>query len=114
MTAAGDARAWRYRWLALVLLVVLTVPRMAQRGMFLDGMVYASISRNLAAGAGRFWTPSYTATAYAAFHEHPPLGFWLESVAFRALGDHAYTERAFAVLVLLLTAVLVAAIWRRF
>ena len=56
--------------------------------MFFDGITFASIARNLAEGRGRFWEPSYTATIYPAFYEHPPLGFWLQSLWFRALGDH--------------------------
>ena len=72
------------------------LPRLAHRGMFLDGITYASIARNLAEGRGRFWEPFYTATIYPAFHEHPPLAFWLQSLWFRALGDHLFVERAYS------------------
>ena len=81
------------------------VPRLAHRGMFVDGVTYASIARNLAAGRGSFWSPSYTATIYPQFHEHPPLGFWLQSLWFRALGDHLFVERLYAFIVAAATAV---------
>ena len=58
----------------LAICVAALLPRLAHRGMFLDGVTYASIARNLAEGRGRFWAPHYTATIYPAFHEHPPLG----------------------------------------
>jgi 4-amino-4-deoxy-L-arabinose transferase-like glycosyltransferase len=90
-----------------------TVPRLAHRGMFVDGLTYASIARNLAAGRGSFWSPSYTATIYPQFHEHPPLGFWLQSLWFRALGDHLFVERVYALTAAVATAWLIARIWRR-
>jgi 4-amino-4-deoxy-L-arabinose transferase-like glycosyltransferase len=80
--------------------------------MFVDGVTYASIARNLAEGRGTFWTPSYTATIYPEFYDHPPLGFWLQSLWFRMLGDHLFVERLYSCVGGLLTAWLVAVIWR--
>ena len=80
--------------------------------MFLDGVTYASIARNLAEGRGHFWEPFYTATIYPAFHEHPPLAFWLQSIWFRALGDHWFVERAYCLSAAVLIAALIAVTWR--
>ncbi|OLE83362.1 MAG: hypothetical protein AUF76_06620 [Acidobacteria bacterium 13_1_20CM_2_65_9] len=88
------------------------MPRLAHRGMFLDGVTYASIARNLAEGRGRFWEPFYTATIYPAFHEHPPLAFWLQSLWFRVLGDHWYVERVYCLVAAMLMAALLALTWR--
>jgi 4-amino-4-deoxy-L-arabinose transferase-like glycosyltransferase len=102
-----------FRLLTIATFALATVPRLAHRGMFVDGVTYASIARNLAEGRGSFWTPSYTATIYPVFHEHPPLGFWLQSMWFRLLGDHLFVERAYSVTAALATAAVIAAIWRR-
>lgn len=91
----------------------LTVPRAAQPGMFVDGVTYASIARNLAAGVGSFWAPSYTATVYPVFREHPPLGFALEAAAFAAFGDHLAVERACSILFGAATALLMMRLWRK-
>jgi 4-amino-4-deoxy-L-arabinose transferase-like glycosyltransferase len=96
-----------------VLLAALTMPRMAQRGMFGDGLVYATIARNLAIGSGSFWAPRYTETAWAEFYEHPPLGLALQAAAFGLLGDHLIVERAFSLIVLGLHALVIVLIWRR-
>jgi 4-amino-4-deoxy-L-arabinose transferase-like glycosyltransferase len=101
------------RLAVVALLLALTLPRMAQPGMFSDGLVYATIARNMAIGVGSLWAPNYTQTAWPEFYEHPPLGFALEAVAFRALGDHLIVERCYSLLVLALHAVVIAAIWRR-
>jgi 4-amino-4-deoxy-L-arabinose transferase-like glycosyltransferase len=103
-----------FRWLAVALLVALTAPRMVQRGMFVDGMFYASVARNLARGQGTVWAPSYSSTVYAQYFEQPPLGIALESVAYRVGGDHFAVERVYSLVMLGLTACLMAAIWRQF
>src|SRR5207247_6982650 len=88
------------------------VPRLAHRGMFLDGVTYASIARNLAQGRGRFWAPHYTDTIYPAFHEHPPLAFWLQSLWFQAFGDHWFVERAYSATAAALIALFIIVTWR--
>jgi 4-amino-4-deoxy-L-arabinose transferase-like glycosyltransferase len=95
------------------LLFALTVPRLWQRGMFLDGMTYAVVSRNMALGIGSFWSPSLSATVYAQFFEQPPLGLGLQAAAFWLFGDHFAVERIFSLIVFALHALLIAAIWRR-
>ena len=102
-----------FRILTLAVFAAATVPRLAQRGMFVDGVTYASIARNLSEGRGSFWSPSYTASIYPQFHEHPPFGFWLQSLWFRVLGDHLFVERAYSLTAAVGTALLIALIWRR-
>jgi 4-amino-4-deoxy-L-arabinose transferase-like glycosyltransferase len=101
-----------FRLLTLAVFAAATVPRLAHRGMFVDGVTYASIARNLAEGRGTFWSPSYTPTLYPQFHEHPPLAFWLQSLWFRVLGDHLFVERLYSVAIALATAGLIIVIWR--
>ena len=81
--------------------------------MFLDGLNYAAVARNLAEGLGTFWTPYYTDTLYPQFREQPPLGFALQAGAFYVLGDHLFVERAYSLLTGAVTAFLIALIWRR-
>ena len=102
-----------FRILTAAALAAAILPRLAQRGMFVDGVTYASIARNLSEGRGSFWAPSYTATIYPQFHEHPPFGFWLQSLWFRVLGDHLFVERAYSLAAAIGTALLIALIWRR-
>lgn len=102
-----------FRWLAAAVMTALIVPRIAQRGMFLDGVTYAVIARNMAEGAGSLWRPYFSDTVYPIFFEQPPLGLALQSVAFRLLGDHLFVERGFSIVMFALTAALILAIWRR-
>jgi 4-amino-4-deoxy-L-arabinose transferase-like glycosyltransferase len=102
-----------YRWLVAALFAALTIPRLAQLGMFSDGVLYASVARNLAEGNGSFWSPAYTQTLYPRFHEHPPLALGLQSLAFRLAGDHPAVERTYSVACGAIAALLIAALWRR-
>ena len=52
------------RLLTAAAFVAAIVPRLVQRGMFVDGVTYSSMARNLAEGRGHFWAPYYTATIY--------------------------------------------------
>ena len=97
---------------AFALVCAAIVPRLADRGMFLDGVTYAAIARNLAAGQGTVWHPHYTSTVYPDFHEQPPLGLALQSLAFRMAGDHLLVERVYSCLLALISAALIVWIWR--
>ena len=90
----------------------LTIPRAAQPGMFGDGMIYAVIARNLAEGVGSVWAPAFD-SPQVPFYEHPPLGFALQSLAYRAFGDHLAVERVYSVGLGALTILMLAALWRR-
>ena len=107
----------RARRHALVFLVIslyclLVLPRMLSYGMFVDGVIYASIARNMAENYGSFWQPYYTATVYPTFYEHPPLGFWLQSWAYRLCGDSVYVEAWWGFCVGTLILLGLAGIWR--
>lgn len=97
----------------LLLAAFLLLPSMASVGMFLDGVIYAAVSRNLADGLGSIWKPYFSEGLFPVFHEHPPLVFWLQSCLFRVLGDSYLTERAYDLLVLGLTTALLLALWLR-
>jgi 4-amino-4-deoxy-L-arabinose transferase-like glycosyltransferase len=74
------------------------LPWLVKQGMFLDGLTYSAISRNLAMELGSAWSPHYTLTFHPQFYEHPPLVFILQSWFFRLLGDGLYVERIFTFL----------------
>jgi len=80
--------------------------------MFLDGMIYATISRNMSIGLGSIWKPFYTIT-WNDFHEHPPLALWLESLVFRMTGDSIYAERIYSFAMFVFTGGVMTLIWKR-
>ena len=98
--------------LALAVYCLLVLPRMLTHGMFVDGLTYASIARNMAENYGSFWRPYYTATAYPTFYEHPPLGFWLQSWMYRLCGDVVYLEALWGFVAGALILVGLGKVWR--
>jgi 4-amino-4-deoxy-L-arabinose transferase-like glycosyltransferase len=102
-------------WLFTIsVFVALLVPTLVQDGMFLDGITYSAISKNLAAGIGSFWKPHYTQTLYPYFYEHPPLVFGIQSLFFKFLGNGMYTERLYTFLCSMFTAFGIVLLWRLF
>lgn len=82
-------------------------------GMFMDGTIYSTISRNLAIGSGTFWKPHFTDTLFPLFVEHPPLAFGLESILFRIFGDNRFVERFYSLLTTFITAIIIVLIWKQ-
>lgn len=100
--------------LTVSLSISLLIPHLVQNGMFLDGVTYSAISRNLAEGYGSIWKPHFTETLYPVFYEHPPLVFAIQSLFFEVLGDSIYTERIFSFFNAVLTAWGIVLCWRLF
>lgn len=81
----------------------------------MDGMLYTSVSHNLAHDIGTFWFPQFSyrnLAGLSSFHEQPPLVFGIQAVFFRLLGDSMYVERFYVFLTMLLNAMLIILIWR--
>lgn len=77
---------------AFAIFSLTVLPRLMSEGMFLDGVTYASIARNLAEGKGSFWQLHYTNFVYPVFFEHPPLHFLFQAQAFRLFGNSFLIE----------------------
>jgi len=80
-------------------------------GMFMDGTIYAVLSRNMANGTGTFWQPHFSDTIFPVFVEHPPLAFGIEGFLFRILGDNRFVERFYSLLTVFITAIVMVLIW---
>ncbi len=101
-------------WLLLIgIVLILLSNSLLTEGMFLDGVTYACISRNMTIGLGSFWNPHYTQTIGNVFHSHPPLAFGLEALLFKAFGDHWWVEKLYSAVTFLVSGILIAAIWKR-
>jgi 4-amino-4-deoxy-L-arabinose transferase-like glycosyltransferase len=96
-------------------LIGLIVPVLIQDGMFMDGVLYACVSNNLANGEGSFWFPVFSKLGIAGqenFHEHPPLVFGIQSLFFKVFGESMYVERFYSFLMACITAFLIHAVWK--
>lgn len=87
-----------YPFLIIVLsiFILLCAPALFTEGMFMDGIMYAVVAKNLAHGEGSFWFLKFSDTYLTSFHEHPPLIFGLQSICFSLFGDSVFVERFFS------------------
>jgi len=79
--------------------------------MFVDGVLYATIARNMAEGVGGFWSAHYTSIIYPQFFEHPPLGIWLLSLFYKLFGDSRYVESFYSLFMWFIVFFLMSRIW---
>lgn len=101
--------------LTILVFIALLLPKMIQEGMFMDGMLYACVSKNLANGFGSFWFPRFSQLGFAGietFHEHPPLVFGIQALFFKIFGNSLYTEKIFSLFTACVTAWLIVRSWK--
>ena len=105
-------RLWTPLWFfSLSLFLLLIVLPLTRQGMFLDGVIYAAIAKNLALGQGSLWHPFYSKTTFPVFYEHPPLALYLQSLFFRILGKGFGVEQAYCLLMAFGQFALIAYYW---
>ncbi len=99
-------------WLTIGICCALLLPTLFMDGMFMDGVLYSSVSKNYAHGLGTFWEQYYSAASGVAFHEQPPLMFFLQGQFFKLLGDSIYTERIYSLIAALICSGLIYRCWK--
>lgn len=99
--------------LTIALWLAWSAPTWWARSMFMDGLWYATLARNLAVGIGTPFAPQLTETLGQSFTAHPPLMVWLESLLFGGLGDHWWVERLFSGGLIVLAGGLLWGSWRQ-
>ncbi len=96
--------------------IIAILPSLIRDGMFIDGIQYAAVSKNLANGLGTFWAPymsqNWNTMGSEVFLEHPPLVYAIQGLFFKIFGDGMYTERIYCLFTALISAFLIASIWR--
>ena len=102
---------YRLNQFSWAIAALLFLPLLFTKGMFFDGLTYASIARNLNEGIGSFWVPSYTPTVHPVFYEHPPFSFGLHSVFYRLFGDQPWVDRIYPYTMYGLSVLMLRRIW---
>lgn len=82
-------------------------------GMFMDGLIYTTIGRNMSEGMGSFWAPYFSDFLMTDFRGHPPLVLGIHSVLYSIFGDSIYVERIYSLFTYILTGVFVVGIWKQ-
>lgn len=90
----------------------LLLPSLIQDGMFMDGMIYASLSKNLANGMGSWWNLYLNGSLLSSYHDQPPLVMWIQSFFFLVFGNSMYTERIYSFFTACVTAYLIMLLWK--
>lgn len=88
-------------------------PYLLSHGMFMDGLIYATVSNNLANGQGSYWDLFFSETFQHHFREHPPLAFWIQSWFYQLFGDSYLVEKIYSAVTSIFTGYLIVVFWKR-
>lgn len=95
----------------LSLSMALIVGPVLRDGMFIDGLVYTNIAKNLADNHGSIWEPVVDVGG-PEFYGHPALLPYLQSYFFRLLGTQNHVEDIYNLFVFAATLWLICLIWK--
>ncbi len=99
--------------ITLGIFILLFFSKVFQHGLFFDGLIYASVSNNMANGIGSFWLPYFSETIYPVFYEHPPLVFGMEALFMKLFNGAFFSEKLFSFIMACFTILLIILIWRK-
>jgi 4-amino-4-deoxy-L-arabinose transferase-like glycosyltransferase len=106
------SREFPFYLLAIGVFLIIVCHDLLANGMFLDGLIYSTVSKNLAHGIGTFWNPHFSATVLQSFHEHPPLAFGIQSIFFKIFGDSRFVERLYSLMTVFVSGIVLLKIWK--
>lgn len=101
-----------FQFLTLSIFLILLLPWLIQDGMFMDGIIYATVAKNLAYGQGSWWHLHLTNFLSDQYYDQPPLTIWITSFFFKVLGKGLYTERIYSFLTAIINLILIRKIWK--
>ncbi|HZY25887.1 MAG TPA: glycosyltransferase family 39 protein, partial [Bacteroidales bacterium] len=92
--------------------LIIVCQNIFSNGMFLDGLIYSAVSKNLSNGIGTFWNLHFTETFMSDFHEHPPLAFGIQSIFYTFFGESRFVDKAYSIFTVILVAFIIVKIWQ--
>lgn len=100
-------------WLVVAVIAAwLWLPNLFTEGMFVDGVINASVARKLAMGEGSFWDLRENYMNNGPYRGHPPLAFYLQSLFFKGFGVAFYIEKLYSLVTALVQMLLLVWGWR--
>lgn len=102
-----------FRLMVVAVFIAILCPSLFQDGMFMDGLFYACVGKNLSQGMGTWWHPHLSETFLSDYHEQPPMLFWLQSIFFLVFGTGFWVERFYSLLAASANAFIISLLWKR-
>ena len=81
-------------------------------GLFMDGLIYATLSKNLSNNIGSTWCSHFSNSSYQRFYEHPPVAIILQSYFYNFHGEIKSIPKIYSIITFLIVGVLISKIWK--
>lgn len=89
----------------------LWLPNLFTHGMFMDGVINASVAKLYAEGVGGFFSLQEQYYANAQFVGHPPLVFAIQAIYFKLFGTAYYLDKLYGLVCALIQLLLICWLW---
>ena len=117
MSSPASARPkplWQPLCLVVGLFLLLISGSLLSQGMSEAGLKNSVIAQNVAEGYGAFWNPCPSEFDPAPeANNYLPLGYWLQSIVMRLWGKAPWLDKLYSMLIFLVEAFLMGALWHR-
>lgn len=100
-----------FKLLSISIALWLVLPSVFQYGMFMDGMMYSAIAKNIAQNNGSLWNLIFSKTLFNNFYEHPPLAIFIHSF-FYSISESFIVDKLYSLLALFLNITGICFIWK--
>ena len=120
MSASVNFKRLKPWWVfTIAYICFMFIPRLVTQGLFGDGLLYASMARNLSIGVGEYWSPYFSSSYWlpyvdgTRYIENPPGMLWIQSMFFQIVGDHWWTEKLYSFFITAISCLLIVKVWNR-
>lgn len=96
----------------LCISIILVIAPLYQNGLFIDGLLYKTVSHNFFSGESSFWKMKFNDVSMNPFYEQPPLFFFVTGSIYSLLGDSFIIDKTITLLFLILSFILIHKICR--
>lgn len=101
--ATNHRKSLPFYFVVVGLFLIIICPSALSDGMFIDGLYYSTVAKNLSNGLGSFWNLHFSDTFQNHFEAHPPLAFGLQSILFSLFGDSRFIDKIYSLLTYAIT-----------
>lgn len=99
-------------WLVIIALAfMLWLPNLFTYGMFMDGVINASVAKLYAEGTGTFFNLQERYYTNGAYMGHPPLVFVIQGWFFKIFGSAFYMDKLYSFIYALIQLLLIRTLW---
>lgn len=112
MAGAGKYNFNAFLYFVIALALVLIVAPLFEQGLFIDGLLYKTVSTNYYTGDGSFWRMKFSNTSMNPFYEQPPFFFFVTGGFYKLFGNSHIVDKSVTLIFMGVSVALINSIYK--